>query len=199
MNMSFGKHKDWTTTMREARTRSVPLNLPSNLKEYFKNSQKQHRSSSANSEAEERHRYHNPHGSSYRAENGRLRDRRREALVHVSRNNPHPFRIHFPFQTGDRLSTYMVWLPMDTAQVDNTPSLPNIHKHNPNQSRALPLGPTTKYHTSSNNKRESYENPTTPVSTYQAEISSMAVLRNRVMVDHFPDLTKRRSLIHAAY
>jgi len=188
--MSWGKHKDWTTTMREARTRSVPANLPSHLKEYFNKSMKAEKSHSRPCSSSD-----NPHGSTYQAENGRVRDRRREALLHVSRNNPHPFRIHFPFQTGDRLSTYMVWLPMDRS-IDNTPSLPKIRHNAANKSRALPIG-----NTSGANKKlyEKYNNPSTPLSTYQAEIASIPLLKHRVMADHFPSLSKGRSLVYAGH
>jgi hypothetical protein len=67
----------------------------------------------------------------------------------------------------------MVWLPMD-RQIENTPTLPRIRQHNPNHSRALPLGPTP-----GNVNCESYKNPRTPMSTYQAEIARMPLLRNR--------------------
>ncbi|KXJ10266.1 uncharacterized protein LOC110245708 [Exaiptasia diaphana] len=188
--MSWGRHKDWTTTMREARTRSVPANLPSNLKEYFNKSIKTEANHSRPSSTTCEH----PHGSTYQAENGRVRDRRREAFLHVSRNNPHPFRIHFPFQTGDRLSTYMVWLPME-RNIDATPSLPKIH--NPNKSRALPFGNNGNAHTKK--LSEKYNNPSTPLSTYQAEIASIPLLKHRVMSDHFPSLSKGRSLVYAGH
>lgn len=66
----------------------------------------------------------------------------------------------------------MVWLPME-RNVENTPSLPKIY--NPNKSRALPLGNNGHIKKLS----EKYNNPSTPMSTYQAEIASIPLLKHR--------------------
>ncbi|XP_048589118.1 uncharacterized protein LOC5516510 [Nematostella vectensis] len=167
------RHKDWTTTVREARTRSVPAGLPlhSSKCSFSGYNDRSRVYSSSLSSGRCGVRVH-PRGSMYQGEDGQVRPPRQEAAIHVSRNNPHPYRIFFPFQTGDRLKTYMVWLPLD-QQSKTTTNLPYIKPNPPPERR---------------HKHVSLDNPYPYQSTYQAEIARMPILEKKVMVDHFPDV-----------
>lgn len=59
--------------------------------------------------------------------------------------------------------------------IDATPSLPKIH--NPNKSRVLPLSNNGTAHIKK--LTEKYNNPSTPLSTYQAEIASIPLLKHK--------------------
>ncbi|XP_068703153.1 uncharacterized protein [Montipora foliosa] len=173
-------YKDWTTTAREARARRHPINLPENLRNYFEDAVK--KLPISNILSGELLRGH---------EQSKSRDKwmdRKAVLSYVSRNRPHP-TIYFPFQTGDRLKTYMVWIPKD--------------KHT--RSRSLPLVPqgrnssTLSQTNCQTNRRRSFTyGQSTGLqvdeTTYQNEIKRTPFLpRNVKMIDHFPSIGNKNS------
>ncbi|KAM7450402.1 hypothetical protein ABFA07_001962 [Porites harrisoni] len=177
-------YKDWATTVKEAKARQIPIGLPQNLKNYFENAlRKPPISNIFGSEANEAQEQRKSHDK---------RMTRRNVLCHVSRNRPHP-TIYFPFQTGDRLQTYMVWIPED-RHTTTSMSLPPVHQRRPEQSPP-PRNCQTRMSKSFGYGQFTSLNQT----TYQDEIARTPFLhRNIKMRDHFPsgNLNSNTSSLH---
>ncbi|RMX37692.1 hypothetical protein pdam_00004287, partial [Pocillopora damicornis] len=188
-------YKDWATTVKDAKARQISVSLPPNLKNYFENALKKptifgfvkayiiHQSyinyvfylnSGDPAEAHARRK----------SQNAGME--RRTILSHVNRNKPHP-RIFFPFQTGDRLQTYMVWIPEDQTSICSLPPVP--------QRRIDRTPPSRKCNSRMNGNFGQFIglNQT----TYQEEISQTPFRHRPVnMVDHFPSSNSNKTTLH---
>ncbi|XP_074621001.1 uncharacterized protein LOC141879624 [Acropora palmata] len=175
LNNEVIPYKDWTTTVREARARQSPTDLQEKLRNYFEKAVKRPQISNMLRHDAELFGKHDQRKSHEKIA-------RKTVLGHVSRNRPHP-TIFFPFQTGDRLKTYMVWIPQDTQK---------LHK-------MLPLVPRERNTTSTTLPRNnpgirrrlctSEQSTALDLTTQQHEADKRPFLhRNVNMVDHFPSI-----------
>ncbi|XP_020619968.1 uncharacterized protein LOC110057724 [Orbicella faveolata] len=109
---------------------------------------------------------------------------RKTVLSHVSRNNPHP-TIFFPFQTGDRLQTYMVWIPADKGSSCSLPPVPR---------KAQGERSPPSRNSQSRMNRNFGQFAGLYQTTYQEEIARTPFLRRNVnMGDHFPNCSIKNS------
>ncbi|KAL9972099.1 hypothetical protein ACROYT_G018341 [Oculina patagonica] len=172
-------YKDWATTVKEARARQIPIGLPQNLKNYFENALKKPPLSNmfggdpAQAHAQRRSRD--------------ARKARKTVFSHVGRNNPHP-TIHFPFQTGDRLQTYMVWIPAEPADKGSSCSLPPV----PHKTHGERTPPSRNCQSKMNRNFGQFTG--LYQTTYQEEIARTPFLQRNVnMADHFPGSNRSSS------
>lgn len=164
--------------MKEAKACQNSSSLPPNLKNYFENALKKPTMTNISGrDPSEAHAHR-------RSQNAGME--RRTILSHVNRNKPHP-RIFFPFQTGDRLKTYMVWIPKDQTSSCSLPPVP--------QRRIERTPPSRKCNSRMNGNFGQLIglNQT----TYQEEVSQ-APFRHRSinMVDHFPANNSNKTTFH---
>ncbi|XP_027053960.1 uncharacterized protein LOC113681093 [Pocillopora damicornis] len=168
-------YKDWATTVKDAKARQISVSLPPNLKNYFENALK--KPTIFGGDPAEAH-------ARRKSQNAGME--RRTILSHVNRNKPHP-RIFFPFQTGDRLQTYMVWIPEDQTSICSLPPVP--------QRRIDRTPPSRKCNSRMNGNFGQFIglNQT----TYQEEISQTPFRHRPVnMVDHFPSSNSNKTTLH---
>lgn len=189
--MERRQHKDWTASVREAQNRKEPVHLPDSLKKYFTKDVNFPDIYFRGRRGDDRG---GAQGSNY---GSGLREKglaSQNALGHVSRNNPHPYRIVFPFQTGDRLCSYMIWQPVERGPA--LPPIPSPQSFSQDKGKDQRLTPqkSREVVTSMRSRAQTQFNPY--VSTYTAEIANMPMIRKQAMGDHFATTSKQGVFSH---